>query len=146
MANVFDVAQYILQRQGKMTSMKFQKLVYYCQAWSLVWDEKPIFDEPIEAWVNGPVVRSLYDLHKGQFEISEIAEGDVKNLTPKQLETINAVLDYYSDKSAQWLSDLTHMEKPWNDARVGIAVGINSENQITHASMHEYYLSILPSS
>ena len=38
---VFDVAAYILQKTGSMTTMKLQKLVYYSQAWSLVWDEKP---------------------------------------------------------------------------------------------------------
>lgn len=29
MANVFDVAQYILEQQGLITAMKLQKLVYY---------------------------------------------------------------------------------------------------------------------
>ena len=33
MTTVFDVAAYILDRQGDMTAMKLQKLVYYCQAW-----------------------------------------------------------------------------------------------------------------
>ncbi len=37
MANAKDVAQYILEKQGEMTSIKLQKLVYYTQAWSLVW-------------------------------------------------------------------------------------------------------------
>ena len=41
MTTVHDVAAYILQKLGKMTTMKLQKLVYYSQAWSLVWDEKP---------------------------------------------------------------------------------------------------------
>mgnify|MGYP001247259517 CR=1 FL=1 len=41
MVSVFDVASYILQKQGPMTTMKLQKLVYYCQAWSLVWNEEP---------------------------------------------------------------------------------------------------------
>src|SRR6267142_182405 len=32
-----DVAAFILKQRGEMTAMKLQKLVYYCQAWSLVW-------------------------------------------------------------------------------------------------------------
>ena len=35
-ANVFDVAKYILEKEGKLSTMKLQKLCYYCQAWSLV--------------------------------------------------------------------------------------------------------------
>ena len=42
---VFDVAAYILEKIGSMTTMKLQKLVYYSQAWSLVWDEKRLFEE-----------------------------------------------------------------------------------------------------
>lgn len=53
---VFDVAEYILEQHGEMTSMKLQKLVYYCQAWHLAWSDEPLFRESIEAWANGPVV------------------------------------------------------------------------------------------
>jgi len=60
MAHVEDVAIYIMEQCGPMTAMKLQKLVYYSQAWHLVWDEEPLFSDPIEAWANGPIVRSLY--------------------------------------------------------------------------------------
>ena len=42
MATIFDVASYILSKQGPMTTMKLEKLCYYAQAWSLVWDEDAI--------------------------------------------------------------------------------------------------------
>lgn len=60
MANVFDVAKYILEVKGTMSTMKLQKLCYYAQAWSLVWDDKPLFGEEFEAWANGPVCRELF--------------------------------------------------------------------------------------
>ena len=37
MASVLNVAQYVLNKVGDMTTLKLQKLVYYCQAWSLAW-------------------------------------------------------------------------------------------------------------
>ena len=55
MANVFDVAKYIIEKQGQLTAMKLQKLVYYSQVWTLVWDEEPLFPEVIQAWGKGPV-------------------------------------------------------------------------------------------
>lgn len=65
---VNNVARYILERKGgHMSTMKLQKLVYYTQAWSLVWDEKPLFDSRIEAWANGPIIPDLYDQHRGLF-------------------------------------------------------------------------------
>ena len=52
--------------------MKLQKLVYYCQAWSLVWDDMPLFESRIEAWANGPVVLDLYYRHRGQYWIDTL--------------------------------------------------------------------------
>jgi len=122
--------------------MKLQKLIYYCQAWSLVWDEEPLFDESIEAWANGPVVRELYARHKGQFNISTWKRGDKSKLSKKQKDTINSVLKYYGDKSSQWLSDVTHKEDPWKEARKGLGPNMKGDHIISHASMMEYYSSL----
>lgn len=144
MASVFDVAKYILQKRGEMTAMKLQKLVYYSQAWSLVWDEKPLFPETIRAWANGPVVPDLYYVHKGAFIVSEGSfPGDPENLTKDEKETIDAVLGTYANRSAQWLSELTHREAPWKNAREGLGIGERSNREIAHSAMVEYYESLL---
>lgn len=142
MTNAHDVAAYILKKLGRMTAMKLQKLVYYSQAWSLVWDDKPLFHNRIEAWTNGPVVPNLYALHRGQFEVKQWPKGDPDKLTPLQRETVDAVLEFYGDKSSQWLSDLTHAEAPWRDSRRGLAPIERGGNEITHAAMAEYYSSL----
>jgi len=67
MASAHDVARYILERAGQMSAMKLQKLVYYSQAWHLVWRSRPLFPETVEAWAKGPVVRELYNVHRGYF-------------------------------------------------------------------------------
>jgi len=143
MANVFDVAKYILQQTGEITAIKLQKLVYYSQAWSLVWDEKPLFPERIEAWANGPVVPELYQVHKGAFAVNEaMFGGEPKNLTKDEKETIDAVIKTYGDKPSQWLSDLTHIEEPWKNAREGLQMGERGNREISLASMAEYYGSL----
>ena len=139
MANVFDVAAYILKKKGTMTAMKLQKLVYYSQAWSLVWDEEPMFGEHIEAWANGPVVPDLYDWHRGSYKLTGCAKGDADALTKPERATMDAVLQAYGNQSSQWLSDLTHSEEPWKAARKGLAPGQLGRREITHASMAEYY-------
>src|SRR4051812_2584443 len=144
MATVHDVAAYILGKKGRMTAMKLQKLVYYSQAWGLVWDEEPLFPEKIEAWVNGPIVRELYNLHRREYDLTAWPPGDSSKLTQPQRETVDAVLTFYGDKSAQWLSDLTHMEQPWKLARVGLAPNHRGDQEISHASMAEYYGGLPP--
>lgn len=141
MANVFDVAVYILRKQGPMSAMKLQKLVYYSQAWSLVWDGKPLFREKIEAWANGPVVRSLFKAHQGMFEVNyrSFDRGEASALTSEQKTTVDAVMKFYGNKSPSWLSGLTHMEDPWKKARKGLPPDSYSDAEISLPSMELYY-------
>lgn len=140
MATVFDVAKYILEKRGRLTTWKLQKLCYYSQAWSLVWDGEPMFDERIEAWVNGPVIPALYERHKGKYYINDII-GDVTSLTKVQKETIDAVLDAYGEKTSNWLSLNTHGEAPWKRARqrAGLAIDERGNSVIPLDEMAEYY-------
>lgn len=141
MASVLDVAAYILGKCGPLTAMKLQKLVYYSQAWSLVWDEAPLFDEDIEAWANGPVCPDLYAIHRGWFTVSpsEFKVGNAEALTPAQRETVDRVIEAYGKLSSQELSDLTHREEPWKEARAGLPASMRSNMVISPASMAEYY-------
>ena len=140
--SVHDVAAYILIKQGEMSAMKLQKLVYYSQAWSLVWDEKPLFKAKIEAWANGPVVPLLYQKHRGQFSLKAWPVGDPTKITGAVKETIDSVLKFYGDKTGQWLSELTHNERPWRDARKGVADDERGNEEITPAALAEYYGSL----
>jgi uncharacterized phage-associated protein len=53
--------------------------------------------------------------------------------------TVDAVLEFYGHYSAQFLSDLTHMEDPWKNTW---AQGENTV--ITKETLAEYYSSIEP--
>jgi uncharacterized phage-associated protein len=139
MANVHDVAAYILAKKGQMTAMKLQKLVYYSKAWHLVWDSSELFPEPVQAWANGPVVYDLYANHRGMFVVDSWKLGDPSNLTPSERGSVDAVLSFYGDKLAYELSELTHSERPWKDARKGLSPGERSNAEITSAAMYEYY-------
>ncbi len=143
---VFDVANYIVNKIGPISAMKLQKLIYYAQAWSLVWDDAPMFDNKIEAWANGPVCRDLYDKHRGIYQVSvdKISPHSHQQLSPPQAETVDEVLRAYGDKSAQWLSDQTHSEEPWIKARAGLKDGERGSNDISHESMADYYLRLKP--
>ena len=144
MASAHDVAAYILQLEGCMTAMKLQKLVYYSQAWSLAWDNEPLFKEKVQAWAHGPVVYELYQSHQGKYrvELSDFPTGNPANLDSNQRETINCVLEPYGGMTAAQLSELTHAEEPWIRARKNARDGAPSSTEITRASMRSYYSSL----
>jgi uncharacterized phage-associated protein len=124
MATVLDVAAYILRKRGSMTAMKLQKLCYYAYGYHLAWEDRQLFPENFEAWANGPVSRDLYRQHRGRFNL---APGDIPgnptDLDPGERESVDLVLESYSDLTAHQLSVMTHHEEPWLAARRRSTVG-----------------------
>lgn len=136
--NAIDVAQYILNQAGPMPAMKLQKLVYYSQAWSLVWDDRPLFEESIEAWKNGPVIPSLWRRNAYNYIVDNVG-GDPSALDKDARETILGVLNFYGSKTAEQLSDLTHVEEPWQMAREGLDPNDRGNGVINRRWMKAYY-------
>ena len=68
-----------------------------------------------------------------------LSEVSSYNFHEDALETMGTVLSYYGDKEPQWLSELTHKEAPWREARKGIADGLPCSNIISKDSMQQYY-------
>ncbi|HEV6968096.1 Panacea domain-containing protein [Roseateles sp.] len=144
MTRAIDVAKYLVEKYGEMSAMKLHKLAYYCQAWHMVWFEKELFPEDFQAWANGPVIRSLYTVHRKQFLVNSTTfqAGDSGALSEDQKVVIDKVMSFYGDKTAQWLSDLTHREAPWVEARGELPPGAASETVIDKGSIHEYYSAL----
>lgn len=73
-----------------------QKLCYYAQAWSLVWDDSPLFNEDFQAWANGPVCPELFFKTQGNYSVSAKDENSgTDDFSAEQKETIEKVLEYY---------------------------------------------------
>ncbi|MGB5684791.1 MAG: type II toxin-antitoxin system antitoxin SocA domain-containing protein [Candidatus Electrothrix sp.] len=142
--SIFDIALYIVEKQGEMTAMKLQKLVFYVKVWGLVWDEEEIFPEHFEAWANGAVSPALYRTHRGQFKVypALFHFADTDNIAPHHKKTIDSVLDFYGKYTAQQLSDINHQEVPWREARLGCKPGDRCSTVITTSSIAEYYSGI----
>jgi len=150
-ADVFDVADFFLRRVDTdagsvMTHLKLQKLVYYAQAWHLVWQGEPLVDEEFEAWVHGPVSRRLWERYREHgFDALPIPTNSKDWATvfsAEQLSTLHEIWDAYGRYDAKYLEELTHQEQPWMEAREQVAVGAPSTAIISRESMVRYYASL----
>lgn len=137
-ATAHDVAAYVISQLGPMRAMKLEKLVYYSQAWRLGWHGEPLFADPIEAWKDGPIARSLWNRHRGQ-DVVRKWQGVPDALTDSQKETVDRVLSFYGTMSGNELSFLTHSEDPWIDARQGLAPNQPGTRTIEQGTMRAYY-------
>ena len=146
MAAVVDVAAYILDGMNKrVTTMKLQKLLYYCQGWHLAWEAEKLFDAEIQAWLNGPVVREIYDLHRGLYSVEcpWPDHGDPTALSYDESTTVDAVLETYGDWTPEQLSQTTHREPPWREARKGLPKTARSVRTIDTDIMQDYFIGLL---
>ena len=145
MADVIEVAEYILELTGAVTTMKLQKLAYFTQARFLVQNDSPLFANRIEAWANGPVIPDLFAWHRGKFMIGpgELLGPPYSSATLSSAEKDAArkVVAALGGRSGEELRLLTHSEKPWLDARVGYAPGEKCGEEITVAAMLSFYSS-----
>lgn len=157
--NLKDLYLFIIryfQKNGlEINHLKLQKLLYYIQAWHLVYFEKnPLFDECPEAWVNGPVYRTVFNDFKKTFytrnqniklkkgmniDIEFQVAKDKLELNSDQWEFLDAVIENYGLMPHEKLVFLTHSEDPWNIAREGLNPFESSDNIITFDSMYNYY-------
>jgi uncharacterized phage-associated protein len=119
-----DIAKYILfmayENGDLVTNLKLQKLLYYAQAWYMVHhDGKKLFEDEIEAWRFGPVIRDIYDLYK-EFSANPIVEQVDKKyavyLKQEDREFMNEFLGEFMDYSASSLVNMIHHERPWQEA------------------------------
>ena len=150
--SIFDVANYFLSKVdyssgSSITPLKLQKLVYYAQAWHMVFYDKPLFEEHFEAWAHGPANPSLFQLYKpyGWHSIDPLDRIDFSMFTDEQIKHLDEVWETYGRYDGKYLENLTHQESPWVDARMGYGPGEYCTKEITLDSMKRYYQKALES-
>lgn len=131
MARAIDVASYIASHKHLSGEVQLQKLMYYAQAWSLVWDGQPLFDEHVEAWKMGPVVPAIRYI--------EPESGNSAALAEAQKATIDAVIEHYGKLYGTQLINLTHKEAPWKVVWDEHHVGSWCNAEIPHNAMRRFY-------
>lgn len=142
------LSNYILKHYGPMSHLKLQKLVFYCDAYSLAYFGKPLIEDDFEAWVHGPVCRRLYDSLKDKSKLySDVAytpdktdvDKEFATLTFDQQSLINNILCQLSSWSSFELEASTHQEGPWKKARKGYSEADKCSVIIKKDDMKEYY-------
>lgn len=143
------VADYFIRRVDResgddITHLKLQKLLYYAQAWHLAMHGNRLFDESFEAWMHGPVCRSVYEQfrHLSRSPIPLSAVQTDEGVVPTTMrEFLDEVWEVYGQYSASKLEQMTHDEAPWLEARKGVLPGNPSQRPISETTMTDYYAS-----
>ena len=154
-----DIARYIgLTSKIKglsISPLKLQKLLYYVQAWYMVFYGKenvPFLEKP-QAWVNGPVYPSIYYAYKDKaanmcdhLDVSAFYDGAPDEGLAKLTESMNldfelleSIILLYGSKTQNDLIFMTHSEKPWVEKRKGLRPFGRSDRELSLDTMYNYY-------
>lgn len=152
-----DIADFVLlycfENGISISPLKLQKLLYYIQAWHLVYfDKQLLFEEKPQAWVNGPVYPTIYNRFKGILRYSELNKENtglssttledkqqILDLDKEQYEFLNSIFHHYGMMEHDRLVFLTHAELPWSEKRDGLMPFEPSDNEISFETMFNYY-------
>lgn len=137
------VADYLLwmarERGEVLTNLKLQKLLYYAQAWYLALRDRPLFADDFQAWIHGPVLPSQHQRFRAnvwQPIMGAVGRPELPADVPVFLDEI---LDVFGVETAIALELMTHRERPWIDARAGLAPDMSSDAIIPKDSMKRFY-------
>lgn len=132
MERVIDVAQYIYDEYKRQSGevideMKLHKLLYLSQRESLAITNEPLFPEALEGWKYGPVskeVRTLYTEDGMYYE-------DKRPLSAAATYIVKNVILQYGGLASWKLSEISHKEISWQNARKNLAPGENGNKPLS---------------
>ena len=135
MEKIVNVAQYIYVKYKETTGeeideMKLQKLLYFSQRECIAVTNEPMFPESFEGWKYGPVCREL----RGSITPDGIIDYD-SDISDENKYIVNNVIAEYGALASWKLSELSHREKSWLNARVGLKEWENGRNKISLADI-----------
>ena len=148
MDDIFDVAEFVIEYCGEdgnhkeLSTMRLHKLLYYCQAWHIVFEGEEMFSDPFHAWASGPISSTIMDKHKGVFSVFPgFFQGCAQRVSYRAQTTIEAVLQEYGTLSGIQLCTISMREDPWQKARKtsGSIPGYASDTTISIEDMEKFY-------
>lgn len=134
----------VFKRKYSLSGHQLQFLLYYCQAWCLVTQDRPLFLEHTRALEHGAVAYEVARAHRGRRSVvAADIPGSPESVLAEDQAVIDAVLESYGSLSGDELEQLSHSEEPWQRSYNGetrIASGAISKD-----SIEQCYASLMAS-
>lgn len=132
MERIIDVAQYIYEEYKRQSGevideMKLHKLLYFAQRESLAITNEPLFEENFEGWKYGPVSREV----RIHYTVDGMYYKDKRVLSAESAYIVKNVILQYGALASWKLSQLSHNEISWQNARKGLTEGENGDSLLS---------------
>lgn len=119
------VSQYIIKNNDETTNLSLQKILYYCQLFSYVIFNRPLFNSKCSAWDHGPVFSNIYYKYKSnENELTPVDSDTTFDSNTNDL--VDEIIKDFGCYSGKVLCYFTHTEDTWKQAYQNINSEISS--------------------
>lgn len=142
------VTRYMLTKAVEITPLALQKLLYFAQAFFKALYNETLFSDDCQAWAHGPVYPDIYYQYK-DFGYNPIEkslpeeDSDFSELTTKELNFLDAIVDIFGMYSGPVLREITHNEQPWIEARGSLLPSDRSVTVINRGTIDAYFKRVV---
>jgi uncharacterized phage-associated protein len=126
-----------------LTNLKLQKMLYYAQGWHLGQHGEPLFDEPLQAWIHGPVVPDVYRRFKSFGHLPIDSPAVLADQPDDLVAHVRDVWEAYGELTAYDLERISHSETPWRNARGALAEYEACNNPLSVEEMKHFFAAKL---
>ena len=133
MERAIDVAQYVFERYRVLSGgevideMKLHKLLYLIQRESLAITGEPLIAEPFYGWKYGPVSKPVRQAYTRE----GMEEDDIQMISNESAYIANNVIALYGGYESWKLSEMSHREISWKNARHGVSPDKKGDRQLS---------------
>lgn len=143
--NPTEFARYILAKNGSISNMKLQKLIFYTEVVFMAVTNKSLFEENYEAWKHGPVLPSVYhefkkySLLRSNIPYTRESKDTELNLSSEYVELIDKVIEVFGKHNEDALRNSSHNEQPYKVARRGVPEDASSNAIMEKTQLKKFY-------
>lgn len=135
------VAKYILEKNEGTTNLVLQKLLYYCQVFSYILLNKPMFKTTCNAWEHGPVYEDIYYKYKINGN-NPIEINNECSIAKNNKMIVDAVIRNFGCFSGPVLCYFTHSETPWKKSyECGTNISLDDIKAFAQKIKEEYKIN-----
>jgi uncharacterized phage-associated protein len=144
MEKIINVAQYIFKKyrqvSGEMIDeMKLHKLLYFAQRESFAITNEPLFEGEFEGWRYGPVCKEI----RNSITKDGILDYD-QDISDESKYIVNNIIFEYGALASWKLSELSHKEQSWKNARIGLSPEENGNKKLSLEDIRQDSQKIRP--
>lgn len=143
---IFSVIHWFLHQSTEempITHLALEKLLYFVQSWSITLNGRWMFEDDCQAWIHGAVYPKAYQVFKN-FGYRPLPKVDSEiSLSNDDTKILELVKKYYHDiYNAKTLEKVCHLEKPYQEARIGYLAEQVCQQIISKEQIKKYYEEI----